>query len=193
MKELVKGKLPIVILIIMLSVVYYLFGNDYLSQRQEQKVLASQIAEVTQTLSQIPESPQGLEQRLEVAQASLAAEQSTLPSEVDTTQVIDTILRLADDCGVKAIPLATEPWIEEKVGEHGYHVFRLNVAVDGGFSQLVDFVKRLENGEFNTLIVEKVSVSRLSPQSEDESVAEGIISITASLDLAIYTQSLNSD
>ncbi len=193
MKELVKGKLPIVILIIMLSVVYYLFGNDYLSQRQEQKSLTSQLAEVTPTLSQIPEPPQGLEQRLELAQATLAAEQSKLPSEVDTTQVIDTILRLADDCGVKAIPLATEPWTEEKIGEHGYDVFRLSMAVDGGFSQLVDFVKKLENGEFNTLIVEKLSVSRLSQQFEDETVAEGIMLITANLDLAIYTQSLNSD
>jgi len=193
MKELVKGKLPIVILIIMLSVVYYLFGNDYLSQRQEQKALASQIAEVTQMLSEMPEPTQDLQQRLEAAQASLAAEQSALPSEVDTTQVIDTILRLANECGVKAIPLATEPWTEEKIGEHGYHVFRLSMAVEGGFSQLVDFVKKLEKGGFNTLIVENASVSRLSPQSEGESVAEGIILITANLDLAIYTQSLNSD
>jgi len=193
MKKLVKGKLLIVILIIMLSVVYYLFGNDYLNQRREQKVLAPQIAEVTQTLSQIPEPPQGLEQRLEVAQASLAAEQGKLPSEVDTTQVIDTILGLADDCQVKAIPLATEPWTEEKVGEHDYDVFRLSIEVDGGFSQLVNFVKKLENGEFNTLIVEKLSVSKLSPQSEDETAADGIMLITANLDLAIYTQSLNSD
>lgn len=188
-----KSKLPIVILIIILSMVYYLFGTDYMNQRKEQKALTSQLAEVSQMLSEIPKPPQDLEQQLEVAQARLAVEQSTLPSEVDTTQVIDTILRLADDCEVKAIPLATEPWAEEKIGEHGYPVFRLNLVVEGGFSQLVDFVKRLENGEFKALIVESMRAVRVAEASDEESVAEGIISITASLDLAIYTQSLNSD
>jgi len=189
----VKSKLPIVILIIILSVVYYLFGIDYLNQRKEQKALASQLAEVTQTLGDVPEPPQNLEQQLEAAKASLAAEQGALPGKMNTTQVIDTILRLADDCQVKAIPLITEPWSKENIGQHDYYVFRLNLAVEGSFSQLVYFVKKLENGEFSTLTVEKVSLTRLSQQSEDEGVDEGTILITASLDLAIYAQSPNVD
>jgi hypothetical protein len=51
----------------------------------------------------------------------------------------------------------------------------------------------LENGEFNTLIVENISLARDSQQSEEEDVTEGAIPIMASLDLAIYTQSLTSD
>ena len=188
-----KSKLPIVILIIILSMVYYLFGIDYMNQRKEQKSLTSQLAEVTQTLGEVPEPPQNLEQRLEATQASLAVEQSAFPSRMNTTEVVDTILKLADDCDVKAIPLATEPWAEEKIGEHGYPVFRLNLVVEGSFSQLVDFVKKLGNGGFNTLIVENVRVARVTEASDEESVAEGIIFITANLDLAIYAQSLNSD
>jgi len=189
----VKSKLPITILIIILSVVYYLFGTGYMNQRGEQEVLTSQITEVTQTLSEIPEPLQNLEQRLEAAQVSLAVEQSVFPSKINTTRVIDTILRLADDCQVKAIPLVTEPWSIENIGEHGYYVFRLNLVVEGSFSQLVIFVSRLENGEFNTLIVENISLARVSQQSEEEDVTEGTIPIMASLDLAIYTQSLTSD
>jgi len=189
----VKKRLPIVILIVILSVVYYLFGTDYLNQRNEQKALTSQIAEVTQTLGEMPELPQNLEQQLEAAEASLVAEQGAFPNKMDTTQVVDTILRLADDCQVKAIPLITDPWSKENIGQHDYYVFRLNLAVEGSFSQLVSFVKKLENGKFNTLIAENVSLTRLSQQSEDEGVDEETILITASLDLAIYTQSLNSD
>jgi len=194
----VKSKLPITILIIILAVVYYLFGIDYTNQRQEQAVLTSQITEVTQALSEIPEPTQNLEQRLEAAQANLAVEQSVFPSQVNTTRVIDTILRLADECEVKAIPLVTDPWSVENIGEHSYYVFRLNVAVEGSFSQFIIFVSKLENGEFDTLIVENISVTRLSQQSEeesveDESVAEEIIPVMASLDIAIYTQSLTSD
>ena len=188
-----KGKLPIVILIIILSVVYYLFGMDYLNQRKEQKALTSQIADVTQTLGDMPEPPQNLEQQLEAAEASLVAKQGAFPGKMGTTQVIDTILRLADDCQVKAIPLITEPWSKENIGQHDYYVFRLNLTVEGSFSQLVNFVGELENGGFNTLIVENVSLTRLSQQSEDEAAAEGIIPITAGLDIAIYAQSLDSD
>ncbi len=190
---MVKGKLLITILIIILLVVYCLFGMDYMKQRQEQEGLTSQITEVTQTLEQIPEPPQDLEQRLAIAQASLAAEQSAFSSQMNSTEVINTILKLADDCKVTAIPLVTQPWSMEKVGEHGYYVFRLSVAVKGSFSQLLTFVTKLENGEFETLIVENLTVTRVSEQSEEETVSEGTIPITASLDLAIYTQSLTSD
>jgi hypothetical protein len=166
---------------------------DYLNQRKEQKALTSQIAEVTQTLGDMPEPPQNLEQQLAAAEASLVAEQDAFPGKMDTTQVVDTILRLADDCQVKAIPLITEPWSKENIGQHDYYVFRLNLAVEGSFSQLVNFVGELENGGFNTLIVENVSLTRLSQQSEDEGANEETILVIASLDLAIYTQSLNTD
>ena len=193
-----KSRLAIVILVVILVVVYYRLGMDYMNQRQEQEVLTSQITEVTQALGEIPQPTQNLEQLLEAAQANLAVEQSLFPSQVNTTRVIDTILRLAAECEVKAIPLVTDPWAIENIGEHSYYVFRLNVAVEGSFSQFIIFVSKLENGKFDTLIVENISVTRLSQQSEeesaeDESVAEETIPIMASLDIAVYTQSLTSD
>lgn len=193
-----KSRLAIVILVVILVVVYYRLGTDYMNQRQEQEELTSQITEVTQAVGEIPQPTQNLEQLLEAAQANLAVEQSLFPSQVNTTRVIDTILRLAAECEVKAIPLVTDPWSIENIGEHSYYVFRLNVAVEGSFSQFIIFVSKLENGKFDTLIVENISVTRLSQQSEeesteDESVAEETIPIMASLDIAIYTQSLTSD
>lgn len=188
-----RGKLLIAILITTLLVVYYLFGMDYMKQLKEHEALTSQITDATQVLAQIPELPQDLEPRLAAAQASLAAVQGAFPSQMNSTEVIDTILKLADDTGVKAIPLVTQPWAIEKVGEHDYNVFRLNVAVEGSFSQLVSFVSKLENGELKTLIVENLSVTRVTEEPEEETVPEGTILITASLDLAIYTQPLTSD
>lgn len=193
-----KSRLAIVILVVILVVVYYRLGMDYMNQRQEQAELTSQITVVTQAVGEIPQPTQNLEQLLEAAQANLAVEQSLFPSQVNTTRVIDTILRLAAECEVKAIPLVTDPWAIENIGEHSYYVFRLNVAVEGSFSQFIIFVSKLENGKFDTLIVENISVTRLSQQSEeesaeDESVAEETIPIMASLDIAIYTQSLTSD
>ena len=87
---------------------------------------------------------------------------------------------------------STKAWSPEKVGEHDYHVFRLHVAAKGSFSQLVSFISQLEYGEFKTLIVERLSVTRDSQQS-GESVSEVTIPVTASLNLAIYTPYLTSD
>ena len=190
---MVKGKLLIAILIIMLLVVYAYFGMGYVRERKEHEALTSQITDVSQTLAQMPGPPHDLEQRLAAAQASLAAEQSAFPSKMNSTEIVDTILRLADDCGVKAIPLITQPWSIENIGEHGYHVLRLDVAVEGSFSQLVSFLSKLENGEFKTLIVDDLSVTRATEQPEGETVTEGTIPVTASLDLAIYTQSPASE
>ena len=177
----------------MLLVVYAYFGMDYMKQRKEHETLTSQITDVTQTLRQMPQPPHDLEHRLAAAQASLAAEQSAFPSKMNSTEIADTILRLADDCGVKAIPLITQPWSIESIGEHGYHVLRLDIAVEGSFSQLVSFLSKLENGEFKTLIVDDLSVTRATEQPEGETVTEGNIPVTASLGLAIYAQSPTSE
>lgn len=186
-----KGKLFITLLIIILLVVYYLLGTGYMKQQKEHETLTSQIADVTQTLREMPKPPQDLEQRLAAAQASLIAKQSAFPDKMNTTQVINSILELADDCEVKAIPLITQPWSTEEVGQHGYYVFRLNVAIEGSLSQLLTFVDELENGEFETLVVEALKVTRVTEPLEE--TAEGTVPVTASLDLAIYARCLTLD
>ena len=188
-----KNKLLITLLTIILLAVYYLLGMDFMKQRQQHEALTSQIADATQTLAQIPQPPQDLEPRLAAAQSSLAAEQSAFPAMMNSTRTINTILKLADDVGVKAIPLVTQPWSKETIGEHGYHVFRLNVSVEGSFSNLVSFISKLENGEFKTLAVENLNVNRVGEQSEEETATEGTTPVNASLDLVIYTQSPTSD
>ncbi len=186
------SKLLIAILIISLLVVYYIFGMDYINQRREREALAFQIATVTQALAQMSDPPQNLERRLEVAQERLAAEQSMFPTRLNSTEVISTILELANSLGVNVIPLVTQSWLTEVVGENNYDVLRLTVAAEGNFYQLVNFVSRLENGEYQTLVVEDLTVDKAVTASEGNGSA-GVVSYIASFDLAIYAQSLTSD
>ena len=181
-------KLLVTLLIIVLLVVYCRLGMDYLKQGSEHEALASQITDATWTLAQMPGPPVDLDQRLSAAQASLSAEQSTFPGEMNSTRIVNTILKLADECEVKAIPLITQPWTTEAFSDYDYSVFRLNVAVTGTFAQLVSFVNKLENGELQTLIVEDLSVTRVIEQSEAESAPDGTVPVNASLNLAIHTQ-----
>lgn len=181
-----KSKLLITVLIIVLLVVCYLLGTDYMEQRQEREELTFQITDVRQTLAQIPKPPQYLEYRLAAAQASLAAKQNEFPSAINSTQIIDAILRLANDCEIKVVALASEPWSAEEVGEHDYYVLRLNLGVEGSFFRVLTFVTELETGQFNTLIMENL-------RAEAQTVLQGDTPITANLDLAIYAQSPTSD
>ncbi len=186
-------KLLLTLLIIVLLVAYCRLGLDYLKKGSEHEALASQITDATQTLAQMPEPPVDLEPRLSAVQASLAAEQSTFPGEMNSTRIVNTILKLADECEVKAIPLITQPRTTEAISDHDYSVFRLNVAVAGTFTQMVSFLSKLEKGGIPTLIVEDLSVTRVIEPSGEESAPEGTVPVNASLDLAIYTQPPTSE
>jgi len=187
-KTLARLKLVITVLILALFVAYSILGTGYLKQRQRHEVLNSQITDVTQALAQTPESPQELEERLAEAQASLAAERSKFPGKQNSTEVINSILKLAEDCQLKT-SLIAQPWSKANVGEHGYYVFWLSLTVEGSLSQFISFVSELENGEFKTLIVEDLSVRR----GTEQPAAGGDISVTASLDMVIYARPAISD
>ena len=171
----------LVIAIVALLAGYYFLGRDYLRQSQGNEALTARIAEATRTLAQTPPPPPDLEPRLVAAQASLAAAQSALPRDINSTRVINTILQLADECGVTAIPLVTRPWTKDNTSQ-AYYVFRLNVTVKGTFPQVTSFISQLENGELETLVVENLKVTR-DPTSTDPPTAP----VQASLDLAVYT------
>jgi Tfp pilus assembly protein PilO len=183
-----KGKLLVTILVVSLVMVYAVLGMSYLKQLKEHVALTSQFNEVTQTLSEIPPTPQDLEQRLAEAEANLAAEQSTFPTTVNTTQLINTVLALANSCGVKATPMVTKPWATETVGQHTYPVLRLTVTVEGTFSQLANFASQLENGDYDTLVMENLNISRSTSDS-----GEGTTLVAGSLKLAVYARSLSSE
>jgi uncharacterized coiled-coil protein SlyX len=171
----------LIVTLVVLLAVNGILGIRYLRQNQKAEALTAQIAEATRTLDQSPGSLQDLEQKLAAAKASLADAQSALPSDLNSTRVVNSILKLADACQVKAIPLSTRPWTTENAGK-GYHVFRVNLFISGTFPQLTSFLGQMGNGEFKTYIVENLNVTR-APESSGETVI-----VTANLILAVYAQ-----
>ncbi len=170
---------------LVLIVVYYLMVTDYFKQRREIKALAPRTDEAAQILAQIPQFPADLDQRLIEAQSSFTEAQKSFPDILNTTGIINTILRLADDVGIKAIPLITQPWTIENISNHDYSVFRLSVTATGDFTNLGDFINRLETGEPPTLIIESLIVDRLT----DISVENATTPFEARLEIAVYARS----
>jgi Tfp pilus assembly protein PilO len=185
---LARKRLLVTIFIVSLVIVYCSLGMSYIKKLNEHGELTSQLIDVKQTLNQIPQPPTDLEQRLDAAQTLLAAEQGLFPSEINTTQLINTILALATSCGVKATPMITQPWSTETVGEHIYPVLQITVEVEGSFSEVMTFTSQLEDGDYDTLVMKSLSINRSTDETE-----EGATLITGTLRLTVYTRSLSSD
>ncbi|MFC1967505.1 hypothetical protein ACFLV2_02585 [Chloroflexota bacterium] len=185
-------KLIITLVIIGLLLGYYYIGNGYLKQRRQQETLAVQITTATLALAQLPVPPVDLEQRLATANAGLEAARDNFPDAMNSTRIIDSLLKLAESSGVKAVPLVTQAWTQQKVGEHDYNVFRLNLTVEGSFSDFTGFLNKVEIESYATLVVEDLRLSRPEEPSEEESAAsrpETGDLISASLDIIVFTQS----
>ena len=177
------SKLLIIILVAALLAVYYLIGTDYLKQRRQNQSLASQISEATQALALVALPPSDLEQRLAAAQDGLDAAENDFAVDTNDTRIVNAILRLAEDTGVNAIPLTTQPWTTEKVADRNYSVFRLNLAVTGTFARVSSFLDRLESGEPGTLVIEYLSVEKV-PGSSGSGSDTGEVS--ADITIAVY-------
>jgi Tfp pilus assembly protein PilO len=174
-----KSKTILVILIVaMLALfgVYYFLGTGLIKQRHSNETLAGQLAKKSEELAQTLKPSQDLDARLDEAEQNLADAIGAIPSDLNSTLVINDILKLAEACQVNAIPLTAGPWTE---GNAGYRMFSITMSLTGDFTQVYAFLDRLENVEFKTIIIQGLSVS----QGTSSTAA-----IQANLDLAIYSR-----
>jgi hypothetical protein len=176
-------KLLFALLVLALLAGYYVLGTGYFRQRQEQSALAADINAAQQALAQVPARPADLDRRLEEALAAAAAAGESLPERLNTTQTLDAILELAEDNGVKAVPLVTQPWLAETIGGYEYSVFRLDLTVSGDYSRVAAFLAALETGEFETLVIDYLN---LTTPDEPEQSAEAV---SAGVRVTIYARS----
>jgi hypothetical protein len=177
-------KLLIAVLVLVLLAVYYIIGTGYLKQRHDNQALASRAGEAAQLLAQIPPFPTDLEQRLSAAQSGYAETQNSFPAPLNTTQIINGVLTLADEAGVKAVPLVTQPWTTENISDLNYSVFRLSVTATGDFTRVADFVDRLESDGPTTLVIESMLVDRIT----DAPGEEGTLSVAAQIEIVVYAR-----
>jgi hypothetical protein len=146
--------------------------------------MASRTEEVAQMLVQIPTFPADLEEQLIEAQSSYETVLNSFPDQLNTTTIINAILRLADEVGVKAIPLITQSWTPEKINNQDYSVFRLSVTLSGDFAGLANFIDQMETGEPPTLAIESLLIDRATDLTDGETAPP----YEAKLEIAIYAR-----
>jgi hypothetical protein len=173
-------------LVIALLAVYSLIGVDYLKQHRHNVALAGQIAADKALLTLIPSPPADLAQRLSATQAGLNDAEAAFTADTNDTQIVNTILRLAEEIGVKAIPLNTSPWVTEKVADRDYSVFRVNLDLNGSYDQILSFTDRLENGEPATLVIEYLFAERVTDPATTNGTDTAAMPFNANMKIAVY-------
>ena len=174
-----KSKTVFIILIVAmlgLLAAYYFLGTGLIKQRHNNEALASQITKKSDELAKTLKPSQDFDTRLAQAEENLADAISSIPTDLNSTLVINDILKLAQDCQITAIPLTAGPWM---TGNKGYHEFSITMSLSGSFDQVYTFLDRLENVEFKTFVIEALNVTRESGTSA---------ATQADLDLAIYSR-----
>jgi Tfp pilus assembly protein PilO len=180
----------VILLIAALLAVYYFFGTAYLKERRDTVTMVSQIAAAKAQLAQIPPPPTDIAQLQAAASANLTKEKSAFPTLLNSTQLVNAILKLAEASGVKAIPMITQPRAMESVGQINYPVFRLNIAVKGSYTQIADFLSQLESEEPGTLIISGLKLVWVTEQSSSEIKAGDNNLPEADLNIEIYSRPL---
>jgi hypothetical protein len=181
-------RLLTVVLVLCLLAIYYFIGTDYRKQRRENAALASQISGATEQLAQIPPPPADLAQRQAVATADLQAALNVFPAQLNSTRLVDGILKLAEASGVRAIPVITQPWTAVSVNGTDYPVFRLNIDVKGTYAQVAVFISLLENSEPATLVIEDLTMERVEGSSASENDTTDAVPVDAVLNIAVYAR-----
>jgi hypothetical protein len=168
-----------VIIIIALLAGYYIFATGLLKENRRNVNLTMQINSLTAELALIPGATADLGERLSAARAGLAAAENAFSGETNDTRIVDSVLRLAEQTGVIAIPLSTQPRALEQIEGYSYSVFYMTFSVTGDFPHLQSFIKGLETSEISTMDMKKLQIVKAPAESGDN--------ITADIDVAVYT------
>lgn len=177
----------IILLIVALVTVYYISGSSYIKTRRSNASLHGEIAAAAQQLALVPLPPTDLAQRRAAASADLLAELNKFPAELNTTQILNSILKLAEAAGVTAVPVNTQQISPFSVNGTEYPVFRLSVEVKGSYTQVAGFINNLETSQPSTLVISDLSLETTGDYATNSDGFD-VTGVNVLLDIAVYSR-----
>jgi hypothetical protein len=181
-----RSKLLFIILSLCLALVLVYLVMSYFNQQRTQNRLSEQISTTTQTLAMIAEPARDLKQRLDQAKVeNQAAQQSVSVSNMDTTGVLNLLLKTADERNLTVDPLSTEQWEKNSIGAGTYRMLPIELIINGKQADFILFIADLENRQiFPSLAIQDMTVTNSSPSGSGAEAG-----ITAKLTLALVVRS----
>jgi hypothetical protein len=180
-------KTLIILLVVALLAVYYILGSSYFNTRRSNASLNREVIAATQQLALIPLPPTGLAQRQAAAAADLQTELNRFPAELNTTQILNGILKLAQAAGVNAVPVITQQISAVSANGTNYPAFRLSVDVKGAYAQVAGFIVDLETSQPSTLVIEDISLVATGSYIVNTDGTDGT-PVDVLIDIAVYSR-----
>ncbi len=179
-----------IIAVIAILVVNFVMWKGYFTEKSQIDVLKDEIAAVSEQTSQVPQPPSGLDSQLLGAQNSLTAALQVFPANVDRNDVVDFIFKNAEACGVQIVPLVSEGWEIESIGQ-SYAVLKYRGTVTGSLINAGNFITLLRNGDYPTMIITGCTIERVTGLVTD--IPDSDIEVTIDLSITLYTTSVKVD
>ncbi len=179
-----------VIVIIAIIVVNFIMWKGYFAEKSQIEVLQEEIAQVNKQTSQVAQPPSDLESQLLEAENNLKAALQVFPANVDRNDVVDFIISTANACNVQMIPLVSDGWEIENIGQ-SFIVLKYHGVVSGTLINASNFITMLRNGDYPTMIITGCEIDRVSGLIAD--IPDNDIEVDIELSIALYTTSVQVD
>jgi hypothetical protein len=178
-----------------------IFIKDYYDESSTADSISAQIQNTQKNIAVVSAQTHNLEaelgeitKRYESAQAAIEAEKNLMPDIINSNTIIQSILLLGDERHVSVIPLRTRDWTTIKIDKHDYHVFRMDLELNGEESNIIEFIDKLQYSLYQTLVIENVNVikTRETPEPSGTPTPTAtpvpVETVKANLSLAIYAK-----
>jgi hypothetical protein len=186
-----RFKLLILALVICLTVVFVYELTGYLKDSRARNILLQQINTSAETLRVFP--PSSLDVLTVQQEKALRENQSVKPtisgSSIDSTEIINSVLKAADGHNLAADPINTEQWMKRTVGSSTYSFLPLNLTVTGKLRDIILFINTLGNRQlFTSLAVEDLEFENLDLAQQANPNPVNSQDVTAKMTVLIVTR-----
>ncbi|MCR4393508.1 MAG: hypothetical protein NUV31_03950 [Dehalococcoidales bacterium] len=178
-----------------------IFIKDYYDESANADSISSQIQNTQKNIAIVSAQTRNLEaelsdftKRYANAQAAIEAEKNMMPDKMNSNSIVRSVLLLGQEKRVSVIPLSTRDWTTVKIDKHDYHVFRMDLELNGEESDIIEFIDKLQYSLYQTLVVEDVYVikNRETPEPSGTptptATPVSVETVRANLSLAIYAK-----
>jgi Tfp pilus assembly protein PilO len=101
-----------------------------------------------------------IEKDIQDMQAEIEEAAVAIPEKMNSNDILEEVLDLGKDHMVSVLPLNSQDWSDSKIGQHTYHVFRMNLSLEGSQENIVEFLREMQSSLYPPMVLEDVSLSR---------------------------------
>ncbi len=118
-----------------------------------------QLQSINRTLQQATQATNPDTAKADLAAAEAQLKDVSIPGEPPSVELVALLVKASKETGVELGNLQVTSVEQEKVGNSSYNVMKQRLQFRGNPSQLAQFMNRVENGGFKSLIANNLSVA----------------------------------